>query len=250
MVAHADSWRGPGVFGPAYRAMFEAEPHPPGSVDRVLIEEMVLLGEKTRPRLYPPKRPEPPRYEPGSRPGLEGLVRDATVAAISRFGRSLGASVPDGIEELVLGGTEEQIVARGSDWCTDVARVACALCQVEGIPARTVFLADVEAAYSGHAIVEAFHEGAWGAFDPLLDVVYRSAEGRPASVFDLACGPAGPITPQFRAAAIAEYPIAEASRHSYPVVEPNAYLRSILERSVRGWPGGLRWLHGEDRVSG
>ena len=34
--------------------------------------------------------------------------------------------------------------------------------------------------------------------------------------------------------------------YDYAVSPINDYYRSILEMSGRGWPGGLRWLHGED----
>ena len=72
-----------------------------------------------------------------------------------------------------FGGTEEQIIARGSDWCTDVVRVACAMCQVAGVPARLVSLFNLSQAHSGHDIIEVFSEGVWGAADPLNGLVYR-----------------------------------------------------------------------------
>jgi hypothetical protein len=39
----------------------------------------------------------------------------------------------------------------------------------------------------------------------------------------------------------------EWERYDYPVSSMNDYYRSILERSLQGWPGGLRWLHEEDK---
>ena len=53
---------------------------------------------------------------------------------------------------------------------------------------------------------------------------------------------------QFRGAAIVNYFVWEADQYDFTVSALNAYTRSILEQSVRGWPGGLRWLHGEDEV--
>ena len=47
---------------------------------------------------------------------------------------------------MVLGGPEERILERGTDWCPDVARVACALLQVSGLPARIIYLFDLERA--------------------------------------------------------------------------------------------------------
>ena len=44
------------------------------------------------------------------------------------------------------------------------------------------------------------------------------------------------------------YFVWEADQYDFTVSALNAYTRSILEQSARGWPGGLRWLHGEDDV--
>ena len=46
--------------------------------------------------------------------------------------------------------------------------------------------------------------------------------------------------------AIVNYFVWEADRYDFTVSGLNPYTRSILEQSMRGWPGGLRWLHGED----
>jgi len=224
---------------------------------------MVRLSPETAEHLYRDYAPLDVGYRRGSRPQLEAVVDGLTLnedrlAALVAFCAGLGDRADDGFEALRLGGTEEEIIDRGSDWCTDVARVACALCQVAGLPARLVYLADTAQAYSGHAIIEVHRDGGWGAADPTTAVVYRQPDGRPASTWDLMCNPAliaahhrGPTTPfttadQFRAAAIANYFIRESDRYDYTVSGLNAYYRSILEMSARGWPGGLRWLHGED----
>jgi hypothetical protein len=55
---------------------------------------------------------------------------------------------------------------------------------------------------------------------------------------------------QFRAAAIANYSVADRDGYDYTVSGVNDTYRSILTESARGWPGGLRWLHGEDAAGG
>lgn len=122
--------------------------------------------------------------------------------------------------------------------------------------ARIVSLADTQAAYSGHQIIEAWRGGSWGAVDPR--VVYTHEDGRPATTWELICRPElirlhrrGDATlytnpAQFRAAAISEYPTADPGHYAVTAISP--YCRSILEMADRGWPGGLRWLHGEDRL--
>lgn len=61
----------------------------------------------------------------------------------------------------------------------------------------------------------------------------------------------GHVTPytypdQFRFAAIVNYFVWEADRYDYAVSGVNDYYASILAMARKGWPGGLRWLHGED----
>lgn len=261
-------YSGLGQFGEAYRVMLENDAHAPGSVDRALMERMVRLCAATASLLYGPGEVAETLYTPGARPGLERVVRSVTagcasgeedVAAIALYTAELARRAGGNGRapaDLVLGGREEEIILRGTDWCTDLARVACALCQVAGIPARIVYLADTSRAYSGHAIIEAHRQDVWGAVDPTGGVVYRWPEGRPATTWDLMSNPwlvarhadGSPYARegQFRRAAIARYCVARADEYDYGTSTPNAYYRSVLEASAAGWPDGLRWLHGEE----
>ena len=260
-------YQGIAQFGKAYRIMLENDTHAPGSVDRVLAETMVRLCAETADYLYKGYSPTSTKYEKGSRPQLEQYVADAgasegpsshRVASVVDFCRGLEKRAADDLNGMRFGGTEEQIVARGSDWCTDVARVACAMCQVAGVPARLVSLFNLSQAYSGHEIIEAFDEGVWGAADPLNGVVYRHSNGRPATTWELMNDErlvrrswegrssfyADPR--QFEGAAVYNYPIWRASDFDYTVSPLNDYSRRVLEMANAGWPGGLRWLHREE----
>ena len=160
---------------------------------------------------------------------------------------------------MLFGGKEEEIIQRGSDWCTDVARVGCVLSQIVGFPSRLVYLIDTGQAYSGHVIIETYREELWGAIDTSTGVVYRHRDGRPASIWELMNQPelieahrrshTGAYTStrgQFRGATIANYFVWESGAYNYAISQLNDYYRSILSMANRGWPGGLRWLHGED----
>ena len=175
-------YQGIDQFGKAYRITLENDTHASGSVDRVLAETMVRLCAETADYLYTGYSPTSVHYEKGSRPLLEQFVADAgasqgtftgNVASIVDFCQSLGEGASDDLDGMRFGGTEEQIIARGSDLCTDVARVACAMCQMASVPARLVSLFNLSQAHSGHEIIEAFMEGVWGAVDPLNGIVYR-----------------------------------------------------------------------------
>lgn len=258
--------RGIGVFGRAYGIMLANDCHADGSVDRVLMENMILLSTETVAYLYDEYTPIQVRYGSGSRPELECHVAKAAarynsdeerVDGIVKFCSELGKEVAEDPDAIVVGGTEEEIIRRGSDWCSDVARVGCSLCQVAGFPARLVYLTDTRQAYSGHAIIEAHRNGFWGALDAITAVVYRYPNGQPASTWELKSHPqlievhrksSDPYTKveQFRNAAISNYFIWDREHYNYAVSPINDYYRSILKMANGGWPGGLRWLHGED----
>ncbi len=259
--------RGTRQLPPAYRAMFENDPHPPGSVDREIWNEMVRVGPITAVDLYRNFTPTEVTYAAGMRPELERIVRglspasgtvEGRVAEVVRFASELAPAVSVALEQMKFGGSEEEIIARGSDWCTDVARVTAALLQVARIPARLVILEDVDRAYGGHSVVEAWRGGVWGTVDPCANVVFRQEDGLPASTWELMNRPelldahprpggsAAEMRDQYRWAAIANYVLGPRDAVDYSVGPINQYHRTILTQSDEGWPGGRRWLFGED----
>jgi transglutaminase-like putative cysteine protease len=219
-----------------YRTMFDNDPHPIGSVDRCLWESMVRLCPATATALYEEFTPTRSPYRAGTRPELERLVRalgladrtdDERVAAVVRFASGLAPPTPETPERMRFGGSEEEIVTRGSQWCADVARVACGLCQVAGLPSRLVILEDTSRAYSGHTIVETWRDGTWGAVDPVGNLVYRKEFHEPATTWELMSRPelldaqpvqrpdAGAQRGQFLWAAIANYPLGSREDHTH-----------------------------------
>ena len=120
---------------------------------------MVRLSAETAEHLYTRYSSTWTRYEKDSRPVLERYVATAgaspgssesRVASIVDFCQGLKEQAIDGLDGMRFGGTEEQIIARCSDWCTHIARVACVMCQVAGVPARLVSLFNLSQVYSGH----------------------------------------------------------------------------------------------------
>ena len=187
-------FRGPRAFGPAYEFMMEHDAHAPGSVDRELMRAMVRLCPETESELYGSFTSMDVPYDPGTCPKLELVLRklipragttEEALSEIAEFTGGLGARADQDLDKTRIGGTEEEIIERGSYWCTDVARVASVLYQITGIPCRIVYLFDPKKAYSGHAIVEAYRVGAWGAVDSSTAVVYLKSGGEPATVWDL-----------------------------------------------------------------
>lgn len=263
------AYQGLDQFGRAYKIMFENDTHAPDSIDRILTENMVRLCSETAHYLYNEYTPIENFYQKGMRPELEKCVEKAVkdshsdeerIRAITQFTSGLQKKTTNDLDLMRFGGTEEEIIARGSDFCADVARVACALCQVAGLPARVVSLINTEKAYSGHVIIEVYRAKVWGAVDTLTNVVYcHHPGGKPASTWDLMCnsylieyhsrGESTPSTAigQFREAAISNYFVWRWKEYDYTVSEINDYYRSIFRMADQGWPGGLKWIHGEDR---
>jgi hypothetical protein len=249
--------------------MFENDTHALGSIDRALQDNMIKLCPDTMGYLYSGYTPTISHYEKGSRPKLEKyaekIISDNSAAklhikAIAQFTSNLRNNAEDNLDLMQFGGTEEEIIKRGSDWCTDVARVAVALCQIAGYPTRIIHLFDITRAYSGHEIIEVYSDKTWGAVDPLRNVVYHSLKGYPVSVWNLMnnhqlikdnyIGDQSStlsVVGQFSGVAISNYFIRRIEDYNYTISKINSYYRSILENSNCGWPSGLRWIHGEDK---
>lgn len=260
------TFTGPKAFGRAYRVMLDNDTHAGGSVDRGIMSGMIRLCSETVAYLYEDFTDLTTGYVEGSRPVLEALLAQAElpigdqerqVARIAELTRGLDhEDAPGKLADLKFGGTEEEIIARGTDWCTDVARVGCTLYQVAGFPSRIVNLFNLNAAYSGHVIVEVHRLGTWGAVDTNSGIVYRKDDGRPATTWDLmndaelVMRHGSPEcrhmrTSQFSSAGIANYKVRDSDTYDYTVSGLNEYYRAILTMAGQGWPGGLRWLHGE-----
>ena len=133
------TYQGLSQFGPAYKVMFGNDTHADDSIDRILTEDMIRLCSETADYLYVEYTPTRSFYKKGARPELEEYVERAIldnyseeerIEAIARFTSSLQKKASSDLDLMRFGGTEEEIIVRGSDWCTDVARVGCALCQV------------------------------------------------------------------------------------------------------------------------
>jgi len=263
-------FRGIGIFGSAYQVTLENDSHAPGSVDRVLIQEMVKLCSETAGYLYSAHTPIKVLYEKGTRPKLESYVECLTAQAvsdeevvkeISQFTSRLQKTAEQDLDKVRVGGLEEEIIERGSDWCTNLARVACTLCQVAKLPSRLVALANIRKAYSGHVIIEVYRGGVWGAVDPTTNVIYHHITSKPATTWELMNNPqlvkrhwrdeSTPYTnpEQFRAAGIINYFVWQWKKYDYTVSGVNDYYRSILEMANKNWPNGQRWLHNENKIN-
>ncbi len=136
------------------------------------------------------------------------------------------------------GGTEELVIAKGSDWCAEVARVFCGLSQVCEIPSRIVFTYGSD---DGHIIAECYTDKGWCLVDPLAPKVYETADHLPVGAVDMvmaapairreytASGEGYYVDPRFfRYVAVSEYWLTDAASYDYGLSFCNDHYRNLL----------------------
>lgn len=213
--------QGYGVFGAAYEVMLRNDPHDPRSIDHELLRRMVRLDPESYDLLYA-EPPFCPHMEGHDLYGLAQTLKKqedrASIETILAFTSGIAKKCETSLEKKRFGGTEQEILARGTDWCTDMARVVVVLLGCIGIPARVLYLADPERAYHGHSAVDAYTL----MYEPQhlkhLPEEYRSL---------------------FQCIAVSRYDPMDPS-NDYSVSAVNAYYRTVLTREHHG-----HWMMGE-----
>ncbi len=149
--------------------------------------------------------------------------------------------------EMLFGGTEKEILQRGTDWCTDMARVCCVIVQCCDIPCRMIHLADKNCAYHGHVVCEAYYENHYGVIDPIYGFQFYNE--KPLSAYnllyqhhDMKIGYEGYMD-LYGMIAINEYhPLAQTN--DYTITKPNAYYTKLMQTKHNNM-----WFMGEDASS-
>lgn len=240
-----DHESGRAAFGPAIEATLAADPHRPGSVDAVLLDQQIALTPRNQPALYAPPA-STPAYPRGSRPELERWVDEAVTGlihpvqkatALTRFctriprqfptpERSTASGVHDGFGAYLCGGAEEDVVKNGSPLAAERARVLCVMAQIAGLPARLVFLARPDNA-ERHTVTEIFLDR-WCVFDGFTGTFYPRPKSLFASAWDVQRQPAIVDSSAehrrqryadsafFRCIGIAAYPVEGFTAYRYP----------------------------------
>lgn len=234
------------VFGKAYGVMLRNDLHAPGSIDRKLMQNMVLLNGQSYDSLYQPSivlldMHTHELYEFAQ--SFQGKSSRQTVQNIVRYCSDIALNYNVPFEQMLFGGTEKEILQRGTDWCADMARVGVVLLMCCGIPTRIVNLANPAKAYHGHAVVEAFYEGKYGVCDLIYG--YCFYDKRPLGAYELIHNKAylsaysKDYAQLYSMAAISQYNPLE--QHCYQVSGPNAYYLRLINTNHQG-----KWLMGEN----
>lgn len=238
--------QGYGVFGKAYRVMMENDVHDVRSIDHQFLREAILLEKETRDLLYG----QPIRYDMQGHSlfhfaqQFRGKSDRATIENIMKYTADMVRSYDVDFKDMVFGGTEKQIIERGTDWCADMARVGAVLAQCCGIPCRIVHLANPEKAYNGHVVCEAFYEDCYGVVDFLCGCQFY--EESPVSAWEilnhkeLLEGLPEEYIGYYSAIAINEYDPMDA-KNDYTISSPNQYNLNLIYGEHNN-----EWIMGED----
>lgn len=248
---------GYGVFGKAYEHMFKNDLHHIRSVDHAILKNMILLDKDSKPFLH--EAPNSVSQDISNHALYEiahKLKGDNHLESINRtikFVNEMVERFNTPFEEMIFGGTELEIIKRGSDWCTDISRVGAALLQCLGMPSRIAILVNQLKAYHGHQVVEVFLNGTYMMCDFLYGVIARLDQNY--SVYDLLRKPIlvhkiysskindskqlDYIVGLYNLAAISEYDISKVD--NYNISKPNEYYLKMMNLSQDG-----TWKMNED----
>lgn len=250
---------GYGVFGKAYEYMFINDLHHIRSVDHAILKNMIFLDEESKSLLY--KAPNTVSQDISNHELYEIALKlkgDNHLESINRtieFVIEIVKKCDTPFEEMVFGGTELEIIKRGSDWCTDISRVGSALIQCLGMPSRIAILVNPFKAYHGHQVVEVYLDGTYMMCDFLYGVIARLNQNY--SVYDLLSKPKlvhkiysskindskelDYITSLYNLAAISEYNVSK--KHNYQTSKPNEYYLKMMNLKQDG-----TWQMNEDKL--
>ena len=250
---------GYGVFGKAYEYMFKNDLHHKRSVDHAILKNMILLDKDSKPFLY--EAPNAVSQDISNHELYEIALKlkgDNHLESINRtieFVIEIVKKCDTPFEEMVFGGTELEIIKRGSDWCTDISRVGSALIQCLGMPSRIAILVNPFKAYHGHQVVEVYLDGTYMMCDFLYGVIARL--DRNYSVYELINKPElvhkiysskiddskqlDYIVGLYNLAAISEYNVSK--KHNYQTSKPNEYYLKMMNLKQDG-----TWQMNEDKL--
>lgn len=240
--------QGYGVFGKPFEIMLRNDVHDPASIDCAFLREMILLDEESYPFLYGTvRRYDMTKHELFSfAQRFKGADEKETVQNVLDYTAGIAARYDVDFKDMLFGGTEAQILARGTDWCADMARVGCVLLQCLGIPCRMLELVNLKRAYNGHVACEAFYEGQYGVADFLYGYLFY--DRRPLSAYDILRHPEilDPYPEFYRglysAIAVHEYDPTNPA-NNYTVSGPNAYTMKLICTDHND-----QWIMGEDNA--
>lgn len=152
-------------------------------------DDQILYCEQTRAYLYSP--PPKTEYAFGTRPVLEDVVKSVCEGCQTDREKAIALMVyirdlkkKSNGYDYFYGGTEEELIKKGERYCERVSRLMDALCEIAGIPARTIWHLS-----GGHLTNEVYIDGNWAYIDPRFGLFYINEHGMMLSVEEIVADP-------------------------------------------------------------
>ncbi len=237
------------VFGKAYGVMLRNDLHSPRSIDHIFLKTMILLDDDSYHSLYRAAYCQTDMAEHELYDFSQQFKRKTdsdTIDAVLEYTSSIAKNYDVPLEEMLFGGTEKQIIERGTDWCADMARVCCVILKCLNIPCRILHIVDSNKAYNGHVVCEAFYENEYGVIDPIYG--FRFYSDTPINGYyllknhnEFSLGYDGYMN-LYSAIAINEYD--PLGNNDYSITRPNEYCSKIINTDHND-----KWFMGEDEES-
>ena len=239
--------KGYDVFGEAYGYMLRNDLHDINSIEHKLMQEQIKLDSVSEPFLYGGYQISYPLENHELYLFSQQFKTDNELDSIKlliKYTYKLAKNFDVPLDKMFFGGSEREILDRGTDWCFDLARLAAVLLDCIGLTSRFVFVADPNIAYHGHVLLEVYYNDSWGVVDPLFGYIFY--DSKPISAKEIYYSSQllamdEDYKNMFKQIAIAEYNPND-SDNKYIVSRCNEYTYKLNNIKQDG-----TWLLGEDK---
>ena len=239
--------KGYDVFGKAYGYMLRNDLHDINSIEHKLLQEQIKLDSVSEPFLYGGYQISYPLEKHDLYTFSQKFKRNndlESVKTVIKYTSDLAANYNVSLENMLFGGTEKEILDRGTDWCFDLARLSAVILDCIGLTSRFVFVANPNKAYNGHVLLEVYYNDNWGVVDPLHGYIFY--ESKPVSAKNILnslqlIAMEEDYKNMFNQIAIAEYNPNDMD-NKYIVSKCNDYTYKLNTIKQDG-----SWLFGEDK---
>lgn len=178
--------KGYDVFGKEYGHMFRNDLYDINSIEHKLMQEMVRLDSISEPFLYGGYQISYPMENNILYSFAQRFKRDndlESIKSLIHYTSQIATNYDMPLDEMYFGGTEKEILDRGTNNCFDMARLAAVILDCLGMTSRFVFVANPDKAYHYHVLIEVFYNDSWGVVDPIYGYVFY--DNTPISAKDI-----------------------------------------------------------------
>lgn len=239
--------KGYDVFGKSYGFMLRNDLHDINSIEHKLMQEQIRLDSISEPFLYGGYRTSYPLENHELYLFSQRFITDNELDSIKllvKYTHEMASKYNVPLEHMLFGGSEMEILERGTDWCFDLARLAAVILDCIGLISRFIFVANPNKAYHGHVLLEVYYNNYWGVVDPLYGYIFF--DSKPISAKEILYSSQlinmnEDYKNMFKQIAIAEYNPNDPN-NKYIVSKCNEYTYKLNTIKHNG-----TWLLGEDK---